>query len=831
MTKRKERKVDEYAEFVARKLSKVPPTGLSEVPELHASLFPFQKDLAAWALRRGRAAIFASTGLGKALASDTPVLTPSGYVPISTLVPGDMVIGASGQATRVTGVFPQGVRPAFRVTMSDQSSVVCDAEHLWTVRTGNDRQRSKTWRTMTLAEIVKSGLGSKGPTRHDRWFIPMVSPVEMTDGDLPLHPYVLGCLLGDGHIVGSTPYLSSGDPELVAAFNERLPIGMAAVKRRYSKYDYAILRTDPNESGRRGGHWPNPVSEALAELGLLGTRSETKFIPDSYLFAARDTREWLLRGLMDTDGSVWMSKNTPMLEYSSVSRRMIEGVQFMVQSLGGRCSIKVKATTGQLAYRVTPNFPAGAKPFFLSRKAEKWRDREKYAPTRSIRSVAEVEPVDMTCIKVDAEDGLFVINDCIITHNTAMQLEWSRHVSEHCRATLGNDRILILSPLAVAAQTVREGERIGMQVTLCREADDVRDGVNITNYDRLHRLDAKSFSGVVLDESSLIKHHDSKTLASLIEAFSATPFRLCATATPSPNDYTELGTHAEFLGICTREEMLAEFFVHDGGETQKWRLKGHARSLFWRWVSGWGAMLRKPSDLGYEDGNYNLPPLNIEHHVMPADHSTVKASGLLFAAEASTLSERRGARRGSLVARVGACVAQVASEPSERWVVWCDLNAEQDALAAAFGDECFSIYGSLDADEKESRLIRFLNGERRILLGKPSIFGFGINIQSVARVAFVGVTDSWEAYYQAVRRCWRFGQTRPVSVHIFASELEGAVLANLKRKEADAAEMAEQLSAETRDAVRAEVRGQPRQTNDYSPKSKISIPSWLKEAT
>lgn len=407
---------------------------------------------------------------------------------------------------------------------------------------------------------------------------------------------------------------------------------------------------------------------------------------------------------------------------------------------------------------------------------------------------------------------------------TRIQLEWARHV-----ATETGKRVLILAPLAVAAQTVREGEQLGLRVKLCREASDLTDGVNIINYDRLHRLTPDGFGAIVLDESSIIKHHDAKTLGQLCEFSENIPFRLAATATPAPNDYTELGTHAEFLGICSRAEMLAEYFCHDGGETQVWRLKGHARKLFWQWVASWAALMRKPSDLGYEDGGYNLPPLVVDQHIAPADADTVKAQGTLFAVEATSLMERRQARRASMGRRVADCVAKVNAEPNERWVVWCDLNDEQDALEDAFGEDCFSIFGSLDVDEKESRLTRFIGGERRILVSKVSICGFGINLQSVARTAFVGVTDSWEAYYQAVRRFWRFGQKRAVNVHIFASEVEGAVIKNLQRKEIDAKRMAEELAIETREVVRLEVYGQSRSTLEYAPKLPMIVPAWLDE--
>lgn len=401
-----------------------------------------------------------------------------------------------------------------------------------------------------------------------------------------------------------------------------------------------------------------------------------------------------------------------------------------------------------------------------------------------------------------------------------MQLVWADAVHREIRRD-----VLILAPLAVADQTVEEGARIGIQVTHARDDADVRSGINITNYDRLHKFDVSRFGGVVLDESSIIKHHAAKTLQALLDAFAETPYKLCATATPSPNDWTELGNHAQFLGVRSRAEMLAEFFVHDGGDTQTWRLKGHARQLFWRWVASWGAMVRSPADLGYDASAYKLPPLHEHQHVVEIDHNSLYE---LFAIEAQTLMDRRNARRDSLVERVRACAKMVNSDASP-WVVWCDLNAEGDALTASI-DGAVQIAGADDIDVKEMRLNDFAHGNIRVLVSKPSICGFGLNWQHCANMAFVGVTDSFESYYQAVRRCWRFGQKQPVNVHVFSSPMEGAVVANLRRKEADVRAMADALAAETHDAVRENIIGRTKDTNIYDPRARIAVPSFLSAA-
>lgn len=387
--------------------------------------------------------------------------------------------------------------------------------------------------------------------------------------------------------------------------------------------------------------------------------------------------------------------------------------------------------------------------------------------------------------------------------------------------------MLILAPLAVAQQTVAEAAACGVTITHAHDASEIRPGINITNYDRLHKFDTARFVGVVLDESSVIKHHSSKTLQALLEAFSRTPYRLCATATPAPNDWTELGTHAEFLGIRSRAEMLAEFFVHDGGDTQTWRVKGHARQIFWRWVASWGVMLRSPADLGHDASAYNLPPLTSHQHTVEIDHSQ-EETGFLFAMEAADLMERRNARKASLSARVQECAALV-NASDEPWVVWCDLNAEGDALRAAIPG-AVEIRGADTEEVKEQRLMDFADGRIRVLITKASITGWGLNWQHCRNVAFVGVTDSWEAYYQAVRRCYRFGQKREVHVHIFASEQEGSVVANLKRKEADAKAMGDALASEVIDSVRDELMGQGRESNDYSPRKAMNLPNFLRQA-
>jgi hypothetical protein len=400
-------------------------------------------------------------------------------------------------------------------------------------------------------------------------------------------------------------------------------------------------------------------------------------------------------------------------------------------------------------------------------------------------------------------------------------LEWSRHVSEH---TGGN--VLILTPLAVAAQFVREGAKFGIGVTHCRGAADVKPGINVTNYDRLHLFDPAAFAGVVLDESSILKSVDGSTRAALTEAFAATPFKLACTATPAPNDHTELGQHAEWLGIMRRTEMLSQWFVHDGGSTQDWRVKGHAADDFWRWVCSWGLLVRKPSDLGYPDGSHELPPLEMVEHVIPSSIADAQAAGSLFVEAVVGLNEQRKARRVSLADRVAKCAALVAAEPDRPWLIWCELNDEGDALEAAIPG-AVQVAGADSADVKEQRMSDFGEGRARVLISKASVCGFGMNWQHCSRVAFVGVSHSFEQFYQAVRRCWRFGQAQAVRCHLITSEAEGAVSANLKRKQREAERMADEMRQYVGEHVRGAARATVRESTAYQPAKRMSVPAWL----
>ena len=389
---------------------------------------------------------------------------------------------------------------------------------------------------------------------------------------------------------------------------------------------------------------------------------------------------------------------------------------------------------------------------------------------------------------------------------TPIQLEWARLVAEHT-----GGKVLILAPLAVATQTVNESHKFDIDgAKVVRDQSECDSRICVTNYEMLSHFDADEFAGIVLDESSILKNYTGAIRNQIIETFAQTPYRLACTATPAPNDFMELGNHAEFVGAMTRTEMLSMFFVHDGGDTQQWRLKGHAQRDFWRWICSWAVMLRKPSDIGHNDDGYDLPPLRFTEHLV--ESSPLKA-GLLFDVDPATLQDRRNARRSSIDDRV-ARAALLANSDRQQWIMWCDLNDESEKLTAAI-DGAVEVTGSMSNEDKEAKLLAFAAGQIRVLVSKPRIAGFGMNFQTCARMAFVGLSDSYEAMYQAVRRCWRFGQQRDVEAHIITASTEGAVLDNVKRKEKDAENLAKQMVEHMSDITKDELHKTTRVQTNY----------------
>jgi len=399
-----------------------------------------------------------------------------------------------------------------------------------------------------------------------------------------------------------------------------------------------------------------------------------------------------------------------------------------------------------------------------------------------------------------------------------MLLEWANKYYEHT-----GKPILVFSPLAVSNQTKREGDKfhisIPHEVVSCDA--EIIDGINITNYEKLHRFtDPSKFGAIVIDAAGILKGFDGKFRKAITEFAKDIPFRLICTATPAPNDYMEIGMHSEFLGVMPYTEMLAMYFTHDGGETQKWVVKKHGEKQFWNWVCSWGCCISHPRDLGFPTEGYDLPHLN----VIDIKIETEPSGGSLFPVEAESLSERINARKDTVVARCQADRELVLAHPDESWVIWTNLNAESDMVHKGIPGSV-EVKGSDSETHKEKSMMGFVDGSIKYLVSKPSIFGHGANWQHCNNMVYVGLTDSWEAVFQSQRRLWRFGQTKPVNCYMISADVEGNVIENLQRKEDQFRNMVDHMVSLMKDEMVKEIVGKETFTNDFN--ETMEIPTWL----
>ncbi len=403
---------------------------------------------------------------------------------------------------------------------------------------------------------------------------------------------------------------------------------------------------------------------------------------------------------------------------------------------------------------------------------------------------------------------------------TLQQLSWAHAVREST-----GSRVLILAPLGVALQTVREGARFGLPVAYHRNGDDASNsGVVITNYEMAEHFRAEEFDAVVLDESSILKSYMGATKRELVESWQRTRFRLACTATPAPNDVMELGNHSEFLGILPSSEMLARWFVADQSGMGKYRIRGHAVDAYWDWVSSWARCIGKPSDIGpYSDDGYIMPELRVHTHQVDVDLTVGRAAGHLFRAPDMSATSLHREKRISVDARAAKVAELVTSEPGEQHLVWCETDYEADALKAVLPDAT-EVRGSHKFEAKERAALGFADGTVRVLIAKPKMFGYGMNWQNCARVHYVGASYSYEMFYQSVRRCWRFGQRRPVDAHVVMATTEVDVWARMQEK----ARQHETMKGHMFEAMRRARERVEARYRAYDPRVSGKLPAWLK---
>ena len=397
---------------------------------------------------------------------------------------------------------------------------------------------------------------------------------------------------------------------------------------------------------------------------------------------------------------------------------------------------------------------------------------------------------------------------------TIMQLEWANQVNKHT-----NKPVLILAPLAVSNQTIKEGNKYGIKVFKA-DPENIVNGVQITNYEQLHKYDNSFFSGICLDESSILKGMNGSRRKEITEFSKSIQYRLSCTATPSPNDFMEIGTQSEFLGIMSQVEMLAMFFIHDGSDTSKWRLKGHGQAKFFEWMASWSVVIRSPSDLGFDGSKHKLKPIIYHSHVIETD-----PINSLIVEPAQGLNDRNKARKDSVDKRVEKA-AEIANSMNGQVLVWCNLNDESEKLTNLIND-AVEVKGSDNPEHKSRSLLGFADNSVRVLVSKPKIAGFGMNWQNCHQMIFVGLSDSWESYYQAIRRCWRFGQIKDVHVHIISADTEGSVIENIKRKDAQNNDLGNMMLNHMKTAMDKEIFSASTTKTEYNPTLKMEIPEWL----
>lgn len=468
---------------------------------------------------------------------------------------------------------------------------------------------------------------------------------------------------------------------------------------------------------------------------------------------------------------------------------------------------------GQRPTLSTPRLDRGDYMAFLNRKSIKTTMRG-VVPPKDLAPHLFAFQAD--CVRFGVEAGSWGLFLDTGLGKTACELEWARFAAEH-----SNGRALILAPLAVGHQIVAEGIKWGYNARSIRSAADVADGINVCNYDRMHLIDPESFGAVALDESSILKNFTGATSRALISAFARHRWRMSASATPAPNDHQELATHSEFVGALSRDEMLTRFFIHDSADTKSWRLKGHAVSDFWSWMASWSRMAAHPRDLGDDRPGFDLPELRLYRHetsaIVAANPGELFASVHVSATDMHRVKRQTSAERADMAARI-------ASSEHSPCIVWCDTNYDADAVAKLLAtDDVVEVRGSDSIDDKESAIDRFTDGSARIIITKPSICGYGLNWQHCSRMVFVGRTFSYESYYQAVRRCWRFGQIRPVDVHLIVAPGEDEIGKVIDRKKSDHDAMKSQMVAAMKRAMgRAELVRVA-----YNPTHAGRLPSWM----
>lgn len=822
-----------FAPMLGVPVPKIDRGGLSLSP----FLFDDQAAIVPMILDSKRFACWSHCGGGKALRHDEPVLTPTGWIAVESLRVGDFVVGSDGRQYSVTGVFPQGVRPLYRVTFSDGVSVVCDHDHLWYVESQWQRYHDRPGGVLPTSTLLNEKLVDD-MGRH-KYYVPLVKPVDFPAQNLPIDPYTLGVLLGDGSLI-NTPMLTTADPEILDLLVLPSSVKIRPVISAGKCPSYSL-------SIRKGGfpRVANPLVVLLESLGLMKKRAWEKHIPHQYLRGSIEQRRAMLAGLLDTDGSFSLNR----VEYSTTSRELADGVAEIVQSLGGIAPITERHTSytylnekrlGRLSYRLNIKLPGTECPFRLTRKREVWKPRRHDAPPRMIVSIEPTEAALAVCISVDSPDKLYVTRGHVLTHNTVIGLETALHVAHRT-----GGRTLIITLNDIVNDWVREASRFyGDKLPLRRlhSRAEMRDycangpgQFAVTNYEKMNPEDLdhqvvpemKNLALVALDEANRLAIGGGKQKWALIKSCKGIEYKLLLTATPAPNDYMEYASQASFLEkMRSQDEIIWTFFIRDE-KTHRWTIKPHARKAFFEFMSSWSIYVNDPKRYGWRLNQPDVPPAEIIVHeiemtdeqrrfmaeytagadgqmqlVQNKDTNTVQRSKMSQVAKGFVYQKgKTGKNRAKRIdSKKPAFVCDLVKKEVAsglQVLVWTIFD-EENVILSEILTKLDVPHDTLTGDTKEADRLamieRFESGQCPVLISRSSMIGFGKNFQNCGAMVFSGWSDSFVQYFQAVRRAMRFGQLRRVRVHLpCVEDLEEDQLENIFRKEGKHLEAIEEM--------------------------------------
>ncbi len=765
-----------YEEFLEAKRFTPIVSGLTTIPPLNPSMFPHQRDVCSWALRLGRAAAFLGTGMGKTLIEEEWARVVSEHTGMPVLILAPLAVAYQ--------MVTEGTKFGIEVKYCKDSSTIGDSRIIVT-----NYERMENFEPSDFAGVVLDECFAKG-TKID------TPGGKKNIEDIRVGDDILNCV---------------GIDTVQDIHRREVPYA-ALVKIGGTSFIASPNHPTFTQRGWVGAQHLRPGDYAL------GTGAAVSLVRDSVCSkVSRSVRPEVLRDILlsemadePTGATCEGSQSNGGGEARSEKVCMV-GVGNSASDSGTQAHNRVES------YQISGYAAQDFHPI-ESHEAQTFRTWREWSGD-DYRAVD-----DDGCSWLRMDSGI-----CRVSGSTKSRLS----IALQTRLRESEAEIRNRGGWSLAQHGIPQtgGQKEGVHAEFVRV-----DSVEIleqgdSRLEQLRDADGKlyfydlgatrhpsySVAGCLVHNSSILKSFDGATRSALIDAFKDTPYRLAATATPAPNDHMELGNHAEFLGVMTATEMLSMFFTHDGGETQKWRLKGHARAEFWKWVCSWAVNIRKPSDVGYDDGPFILPELVYHEHIVDVD---TPSEGMLFAMPAETLSERLAARRSTVDDRVAEVKAIVDDDPGATWLIWTNLNRESEAVVKAIGG--VELTGSNTPEYKAETSLRFAQGEIGRLTSKSSILGFGVNYQICSHMIFAGVNDSWEQFFQAIRRAWRFGQQNTVHVHIIAASTEGNVLENLKRKERESEQMAEEMQENMQDLTRMNLVGTVRSESAYEREVKTS---------